>query len=100
MTTIVDIVIIQKVQDIGIHLKVDEEQWKITQGCKRQAKWVRSPRAMSGSTVPRYSLCTETKRPTVHGFRPETIERRSIWLPTNDTQHVLCLEQTGMTINS
>ena len=30
--------IIQKVQDTVIHLEVDEEQWEITQGSKRQAK--------------------------------------------------------------
>ena len=29
--------IIQIVQDTVIHLEVDEEQWKITQGSKRQA---------------------------------------------------------------
>ena len=29
--------IIQKVQDTVIHLEVDEEQWEITQGSKRQA---------------------------------------------------------------
>ena len=40
--------IIQTVQDPGIHLEVDEKQWKITQGSKRQAKWVWSPRTMSG----------------------------------------------------
>ena len=32
--------VIQKVQDTVIHLEVDEEHWKITQGSKRQAKWV------------------------------------------------------------
>ena len=52
-TTIVDTFdIIQQVRDIGIHLKVDEEQWKTTQGSKRQAKWVWSPRAMSGLRLP------------------------------------------------
>ena len=51
--TIIDIFdIIQQVRDTGIHLKVDEEQWKITQGSKRQAKWVWSPRAMSGLRLP------------------------------------------------
>ena len=35
---LVDIFIIQKVQDTVIHLKVDEEQWEITQGSKRQAE--------------------------------------------------------------
>ena len=40
--------IIQIVQDTVIHLEVDEEQWKITQWCKRQAQWVWSPRTMSG----------------------------------------------------
>ena len=29
--------IIQKVQDTVLHLKVDEEQWEIIQGSKRQA---------------------------------------------------------------
>ena len=48
----VDIVTIQKVQDPVIHLKVDEKQWKITQGSKRQVKWVWSPRAMSGLRLP------------------------------------------------
>ena len=33
----VDIFIIQKAQDTVIHLEVDEEQWEITQGSKRQA---------------------------------------------------------------
>ena len=30
--------IIQKVKDIVIHLEVDEEQWEVTQGSKRQAE--------------------------------------------------------------
>ena len=34
----VDIFIIQKVQDAVIHLEIDEEQWEITQGSKRQAE--------------------------------------------------------------
>ena len=34
----VDIFVIQKVQDTVIHLEVDEEQWEITQGSKRQAE--------------------------------------------------------------
>ena len=44
--------VIQKVQDTVIHLEVDEEQWKITQGSKRQAKCVWSPRTMSGLRLP------------------------------------------------
>ena len=44
--------IVQKVQDTGIHLEVDEEQWKITQRSKGQAKWVWSPRTMSGLRLP------------------------------------------------
>ena len=40
--------VIQKVQATVIHLEVDEEQWKITEGSKRQAKWVWSSRTMSG----------------------------------------------------
>ena len=34
--------IIQQARDTGIHLEEDEEQWKITQGSKRQAKWLLS----------------------------------------------------------
>ena len=30
----------ETVQDAVIHLEVDEEQWAITQGSKRQARWV------------------------------------------------------------
>ena len=48
----VDINIIQKVQDTVIHLEVDEEQWKITQGSKRQVKWVWSPRTMPVQRLP------------------------------------------------
>ena len=44
--------VIQKVQDTVIHLEVDEEQWKITQGSKKQANWVWSPRTMSGLRLP------------------------------------------------
>ena len=44
--------IIQIVQDTVMHLEVDEEQWKITQGSKRQARWVWSPRPMSGLRLP------------------------------------------------
>ena len=51
--------IIQKVQDTGIHLEVDEEQWKITQGSsKGQAKWVWSPRIVD-SHIQRIVLATE-----------------------------------------
>ena len=35
-------------QDAFIHLEVYEDQWAITQGSKRQARWVWSPRTMSG----------------------------------------------------
>ena len=45
-------IISQNVQDIVIHLEVDEEQWAITQGSKRQARWVWSPRTMSGLRLP------------------------------------------------
>ena len=30
--------IVQKIQDTVIHLEVDEDQWEITQGSKRQAE--------------------------------------------------------------
>ena len=68
--------IIQKVQDTGIHLEVDEEQWKITQGSKKQAKWVWSPR---------------TVRCQLYGFQILLI------MLMNDTR-VLCLKQTKVTI--
>ena len=42
----------ETVQDAGIHLEVDEEQWAITQGSKRQARWVWFPRTMSGLRLP------------------------------------------------
>ena len=45
-------IISQNVQDIVIHLEIDEEQWAITQGSKRQARWVWSPRTMSGLRLP------------------------------------------------
>ena len=63
--------IIQKVQDTGIHLEVDKEQWKITQGSKRQAKWVWSPTYDVRSTASRYSSCS-IPNTTIHAFRPET----------------------------
>ena len=63
--------IIQKVQDTVIHLEVDEEQWKITQGSKRQAQWVWSPCAMSCPRLPDTPHAQKTT--TVHAFRPETI---------------------------
>ena len=81
--------IIQKVQDTVIHLEVDEKQRKITQRSKRQAQWVWSPRAMSCLRLPDTPHAQKTT--TVHAFGPETIERRSIWRPTND--NVMCLEQ-------
>ena len=37
------IIFIIQVHDPVIHLEVDEEQWEITQGSKRQARWVWSP---------------------------------------------------------
>ena len=49
---IFNILVSQNVQDIVIHLEVDEEQWAITQGSKRQARWVWSPRTMSGLRLP------------------------------------------------
>ena len=63
--------VIQKVQDTVIHLEVDEEQWKITQGSKRQAKWVWSPRTMSGLRLPDILLMLNTNT-TIHALRPET----------------------------
>ena len=70
----VDIFIIQKVQDTVIHLEVDEEQWKITQGSKRQAKWAWSPRTMSGLRLPDtphaqhiQRICCQPEKTTLHG---------------------------------
>ena len=88
--------IIQIVQDTVIHLEVDEEQWKITQGCQRQAKWVWSPRTMScRSTASRYSSCS-TPNTTIHAFRPENNVGVSSQ-PMNYTR-VLCLKQTKVTL--
>ena len=42
----------ETVQDAVIHLEVDEEHWAITQGSKRQARWVWSPCTMSGLRLP------------------------------------------------
>ena len=47
-----DGIFIIQVHDPVIHLEVDEEQWAITQGSKRQARWVWSPRTMSGLRLP------------------------------------------------
>ena len=63
--------IIQKVQDTVIHLEVDEEQWKITQGSKRQPKWVWSPRAVSCLRLPDTPHHAQ-KSTTIHAIRPET----------------------------
>ena len=59
----------QNVQDTVIHLEVDKEQWKITQGCQRQAQWVWSPRTMSGLRLP--DTPHATSNTTIHAFRPE-----------------------------
>ena len=61
--------IIQKVQDTVIHLEVDEEQWKITQGSQRQAKYVWSPRAVSCLRLP--DTPHAQKSTTIHAVRPE-----------------------------
>ena len=45
-------IFIIQVHDPVIHLEVDEEQWAITQGSKRQARWVWSPHTMSGLRLP------------------------------------------------
>ena len=63
----------ETVQDAVIHLEVDEEQWAITQGRKRQARWVWSPRMMSGLRLPDTLLMLNTNT-TIHAFRPETKE--------------------------
>ena len=77
--------IIQIAQDTVIHLEVDEEQWKITQGCQRQANWVWSPRTMSGlPTASRYSSWS-TSNTTIHAFRPENNVGVSSQ-PMNDTR--------------
>ena len=63
----------ETVQDAVIHLEVDEEQWAITQGSKRQARWVWSPRTMSGLYGFQILLMLNTNT-TIHAFRPETKE--------------------------
>ena len=62
----------ETVQDAVIHLEVDEEQWAITQGSKRQARWVWSPRTMSGLRLP--DTPHAQHHTTIHAFRPETKE--------------------------
>ena len=75
--------IIQKVQDTGIHLEVDEEQWKITQGCQRQAQCVWSPRTMSGLRLPDTPYAKH-QTTTIHAFRSENNVGVSSQ-PMNDT---------------
>ena len=60
----------ETVQDAVIHLEVDEEQWAITQGSKRQARWVWSPRTISGLRLP--DTPHAQHHTTIHAFRPET----------------------------
>ena len=57
--------IIQKVQDTVIHLEVDGEQWKITQGSKRKVQLVWCPRVMSCLRLPD----TSHAQKTTHGPR-------------------------------
>ena len=65
-------IFIIQVHDPVNHLEVDEEQWEITKGSKRQARWVWSPRTMSGLRLPdTLMLNTNT---TIHAFRPVTKE--------------------------
>ena len=65
--------VIQTVQDIVIHLEVDEEQWKITQGSKRQTKLVWSPRTMPGLRLPD-TPHAQHQHNDPRAFRPETKE--------------------------
>ena len=67
-------IFIIQVHDPVIHLEVDEEQWEITQGSKRQAKWVWSPRTMSGLPYGFQILLMLNTNTTIHAFRPETKE--------------------------
>ena len=63
--------IIQKAQDTSIHLEVDEEQWKITQGCQRQAKSGYGPQVtMSGLRLPN-TPHAQHQTTTIHAFRSE-----------------------------
>ena len=82
-TIIADIFnIIQKVRDTGIHLKVDEEQWKITRGSKRQASGY-GPRVCDvRATAPRYSSSTVKKPQSTRLDRKS--ERTEKYLMTNE----------------
>ena len=62
----------ETVQDAVIHLEVDEEQWAITQGSKRQARWY-GPHARWQVYGFQILLMLNTST-TIHAFRPETKE--------------------------
>ena len=64
-------IFIIQVHDLVIHLEVDEEQWAITQGSKRQARWVWFPRCQVYDFQILLMLNTNT---TIHAFIPETKE--------------------------
>ena len=66
--------VIHKVQGTVIHLEVDEEQWKITQGSKRQAKRVWSPRTMSGLRLPDTPHAQHQTQRSTHLDRKQTKE--------------------------
>ena len=86
----------QKVQDTGIHLEVDEEQWNITQGSKRQAKWLWSPRTMSGLRLPDTPHAEHQTQRSTRLDRKQTKEHlASPWMTH---VRVLCLKQTMVTI--
>ena len=59
----------ETVQDAVVHLEVDEEQWAITQGSKRQA----GPHARCQVYGFQILLMLNTNT-TIHAFRPETKE--------------------------
>ena len=64
----------ETVQDAVIHLGVDEEQWAITQGSKRQPKpGGYGPHARCQVYGFQILLMLNTN-PTIHAFRPETKE--------------------------
>ena len=81
-------------QDTVIHLEVDEQQCKITQGCQKQAQWVWSPRTMSGLRLP--DTPHATSNTTIHAFRPENNVGVSS-PPMNDTRALPQTNQGDLT---
>ena len=87
---------VQKGWEENTHTQVDEEQWKITQGCQRQAQWVWSPRTMSGLRLP--DTPHATSNTTIHAFRPENnVGAHSFWTSSSLDVPVGVTQEEGHT---